>query len=127
MKSELHRISSRNVCSQCNTLSFGQDVVAVDTFSKNDLFVKMTFEQAPDGYASNLWKYRSPVLNEAGSQGTWEVDGMEHIVTHSENVRWKKIKFELWDKNQSESSSYLFIFNRVMCSDFFITYLMNAS
>ena len=79
-----------------------QDVVAVDTFSNNDLFVTMSFEQAPDGYASNLWTYRSPVRNEAGSHASWEVDGMEHIVTHSENVRRKKIKFELWDKNHCE-------------------------
>ena len=68
----------------------------------------MSFEQAPDGYASNLWKYKSPVRNEAGSQAFWEVDGMEHIVTHSENVRRKKMKFELWDKNRSK---YILLFS----------------
>lgn len=77
-----------------------RDVVAVDVLSKNDLFVNLSFEQAPNGFASNLWKYKTPVRNEAGSQASWEVDGMEHIVTHSDNIRTKKIKFELWDKNR---------------------------
>ena len=84
--------------------------MAVDILSKNDLFVNLSFEQAPNGFASNLWKYRSPVRNEAGSQASWEVDGMEHIVTHSDNVKTKKIKFELWDKNLSKIIVSCFFF-----------------
>ena len=39
---------------------------------------------------------------EAGDQDAWEVEGMEHIVTHADNIRTKKIKVELWDKNRSK-------------------------
>lgn len=66
-----------------------KDVQKVDILSKNDLFVTLFFEQAPDGYHTNPFVYKSVVKNEAGESAHWEVEGMEHIQTHSDNVKRK--------------------------------------
>lgn len=77
-----------------------EDVQSVDVLSKNDLYVTLFYEQAPDGYHTNPFMYKSTVKNEAGDSAHWEVGGMEHIQTHSDNVKRKMVKLEVWDKNR---------------------------
>lgn len=69
-----------------------------DKTSTNNLYCIISFEQASDGEPSKLFILNTPVIKDGATNARWELSGMPHFETSSDNLIRKPLSITLYDK-----------------------------